>query len=164
MIELIVLDVDGCLSDGKISYTSSGEEIKSFNVKDGLGIASWKKLGKKVAIITGRESRIVQKRAEELKIDYIFQGVENKKDVLEGILKEENIKWKNVAVIGDDLNDLRIMNKAKLSFTPKNGADIMKKNAHVVLSSNGGEGAVREMIEYIVRKQKLSGEFLKLWL
>ena len=78
MIKLVVLDVDGTLSDGKITYTSNNEEIKSFNVKDGLGIATWLQLGRKVAIITGRNSKIVENRAKELQITYLKQGIHNK--------------------------------------------------------------------------------------
>ncbi len=163
MIELLVLDVDGCLSDGKITYTNQGEELKSFNVKDGLAIASWIRLNKKVAIITGRNSDMVAKRAKELGIKHIHQGVKDKKKILEDILKEQGLSWGNVAVIGDDLNDLGVIRKASLSFTPKDGASDIKKRVHVVLSKKGGKGAVREMIEYILKEENLYGEFLKLW-
>lgn len=162
MIELLVLDVDGCLSDGKITYTSSGEELKSFNVKDGLGIATWIKLGKKVAIITGRKSSIVQKRAKELNITYLYQGINNKKEILEEILEKENLAWNNVAGIGDDLNDVSMLRMMEKSYTPKNGA--ISSYVNQVLSKNGGEGAVREMIDKIVIDEGLKEEFDKLWL
>ncbi|MCG3717059.1 3-deoxy-D-manno-octulosonate 8-phosphate phosphatase, partial [Aliarcobacter butzleri] len=98
MIELIVLDVDGTLTDGKITYSTNGEELKSFSVADGLAIASWTKdLGKKAAIITGRNSSITERRAKELHITHIYQGIENKQAVLENILKEENLSWNQVA-------------------------------------------------------------------
>jgi len=91
MIELLVLDVDGTLTDGKIIYTSNGDELKNFDVKDGLAIASWtKKLNKKIAIITGRKSKLVEKRAKELEITHLYQGVDNKDEILQNILKEEN--------------------------------------------------------------------------
>ena len=92
MIELIVLDVDGTLTNGQIIYTNSGDEIKAFDVADGLAIATWtKKLGKKAAIITGRNSKIVERRAKELNIEHFYQGVHNKDEVLESILKQENL-------------------------------------------------------------------------
>ncbi len=161
MIELIVLDVDGCLNDGKITYTSNGEEIKSFNVKDGLGIVTWIKLGKKVAIITGRESKIVEKRAKELHVNYIYQNVKNKKEVLEQILKKENLTWENVAVIGDDLNDLGMFKMVKTSFTPKDGT--ISSYANHTLDKKGGDGAVREMIDILIKSQNLQEEFFKIW-
>lgn len=162
MIELLVLDVDGCLSDGKITYTENGEELKSFNVKDGLGIASWIKLGKKVAIITGRKSSMVEKRAKELNITYLYQGVKNKKDILMQILKKESLTWENVAAIGDDFNDLSMLKMIKNSYTPKDGAILHHVNN--ILSKNGGDGAVRQMIDKIIQKEGLEEEFSKLWL
>ena len=93
MIEIIVLDVDGCLTDGKITYDANGVESKSFSVKDGLAITSWHKLGKRSAIITGRTSTIVEKRARELGITHLFQGIHNKDEVLANILKEEGLDF-----------------------------------------------------------------------
>ena len=164
MIELLVLDVDGCLTDGSIIYTQNGDEIKSFNVKDGLAIATWIKLGKKVAIITGRKSKIVQRRADELHIQHIYQGIKNKKERLENILKDENLDYKQVAVIGDDLNDYLMLQSAGISFTPQNGVDDIKDIVDIVLSKNGGDGAIREMIEYIIKKDGLKRDFIQLWL
>ncbi len=158
MIELIVLDVDGTLTDGKIIYTSNGDELKqfqeskAFDVKDGLAIASWtKKFNKKVAIITGRNSKLVEQRAKELGITHLFQGVDNKDEILENILKEEKISWEQVAAIGDDLNDYKMLNKAGLSFAVNDAVDDIKSLVDIVCSKNGGCGAVREMIEYILK-------------
>ena len=121
MIELIVLDVDGTLTDGKITYLNNGEETKSFDVRDGLAIAVWtKSFGKKAAIITGRNSSIVEKRAKELNITYLYQGIKNKQEILEEILKKEGLSWSQVAAIGDDLNDYNMLKKVGLSFTPRN--------------------------------------------
>lgn len=163
MIELLVLDVDGCLSDGKIIYSNSGEEIKAFNVKDGLGIASWIRIGKKVAIITGRKSKVVEKRAKELKIAHLYQGVKDKATLLESILDKEKLTWENVAAIGDDMNDLKMLQKVKLSFAPKDGAKFIQERVNKVLTKNGGAGAVREMIDIIVSQEGLEEEFVKLW-
>lgn len=164
MIKLIVLDVDGTLTDGKITYDSNGVETKSFDVKDGMAIASWtKKFGLQAAIITGRNSTIVEKRAKELDIKHLYQGVHNKDEVLENILKEENISWKNVAAIGDDLNDYKMLSKAHLSFCPADAVDSIKNIVKVVCSKNGGEGAVREMIEYIFKLEGNEDKLLELW-
>jgi len=118
MIKLIVLDVDGTLTDGKIYYSNSGDEIKAFNIKDGLMIASWNRLGKKSAIITGRVSKIVDKRAKELGITYIIQGSRNKAESLREIVKKENIDFSEVAIIGDDMNDYAMMKLVKKTFAP----------------------------------------------
>ncbi len=163
MIELIVIDVDGCLTDGSIIYTSNGDEIKAFNVKDGLAIASWIRLGKKAAIITGRNSPVVEKRAKELKISHLYQGVKDKKAKLDEIVRQEKLSYENVAVIGDDLNDYGMLKEAGISFTPSDGSTYIKNIVNVVLTKKGGEGAVREMIEYIIKKDNLEEEFLKLW-
>lgn len=163
MIELLVFDVDGCLSDGKITYSSSLEEFKSFNVKDGLGITSWHKLGKKTAIITGRNSTIVEHRAKELQITHLHQGIKDKATLLQSILDEEGLSWENVAAIGDDMNDFGMLQKVGWSFTPKDAADFIKSKVDTVLSKNGGNGAVREMIDMVLKKDNLQGEFIKLW-
>lgn len=158
MIELIVLDVDGTLTDGKIIYTSNGDELKNFDVKDGLAIASWtKKLNKKVAIITGRKSALVKRRAEELGITHLYQGVDNKDEILQNILTEENLTWEETAGIGDDLNDLKMLKKVFLSFCVADAVPEIKEVSDVVCTKNGGFGAVREMIEYILKHDKQIG-------
>ena len=163
MIKLIVLDVDGTLTDGKIIYTSGGDELKNFDVKDGLAIASWTKMyKKKVAIITGRDSLLVEKRAKELGVTHIYQGIHNKDEVLENILVEENITWDEVAGIGDDLNDYRMLQKVGLSFCVADAVDDIKSCVDVITKSNGGFGAVREMVEYILKRDKQK-ELKELW-
>jgi len=163
MIKLLVFDVDGCLTDGSIIYGSNQDEYKAFNVKDGLAVASWSRLGLKSAIITGRNSKVVERRARELSITHLHQGIKDKKTLLEGILKEENLTWENVAAIGDDLNDIGMLTSVGWSFTPNDGVELIKKSVNTVLSKDGGRGAVREMIDMIVKKEGLEEEFLKLW-
>ena len=164
MIELLVFDVDGCLTNGQISYSENGDEIKSFNVKDGLAISSWIRMGKKAAIITGRRSKIVERRAKELGINYLFQGIHNKLEVLENICKEENISLKNVAAVGDDLNDYNMLESVGCSFTPADGSHYIRDmNTSFVLGAKGGEGAVREMIEKIIKDNDLEDTFLTIW-
>jgi len=162
-IELIVLDVDGTMTDSHITYSEEGDEIKSFNVKDGLAIASWRKLGRQVAIITGRTSDIVARRAKELHIEHFYQGVDNKKEVLDDLLGKLELKMENVAAIGDDLNDLKMLKAAKLSFVPRDASAYVDKIANVILTKKGGDGAIREMIEYLIKKEELEEKYLALW-
>ena len=164
MIKLLVFDVDGCMTNGAITYSNDGNEYKTFNVKDGLAIASWMMLGYKSAIITGRESKIVEKRAKELGISYLFQKSNKKIKILDEILKKENLTYENIAVIGDDLNDYDMLKCAGWSFTPKDGSHFVKSIVDTVLHTKGGEGAIREMIENILEKENKIEEFKKLWL
>ena len=128
MIKLIVLDVDGCLTDGKLIYSADGES-KNFHVKDGLGITSWIKMGLQVAIITGRNSKIVENRAKELGIQHLFQGIKDKDRVLREVVNSLGLEFCEVAAIGDDLNDHNMLNMVGRSFTPNNGVDDIKKNS-----------------------------------
>ena len=164
MIQLIILDVDGTLTNGQIIYGNDGNETKSFNVKDGLGIAAWIKLGKKVAIITGRQSKIVENRARELNITYIKQGISNKAEALKEILEESQSPLNEVAVICDDLNDLSMCKMVHYSFAHKDSAKEIKKHAKKVLKNKGGEGAVREMIDYLIKKEKLQAKLYEIFL
>ena len=164
MIELIVLDVDGCLTDGSITYTQNGDEIKSFDVKDGLAIVSWIKMGKSVAIITGRESKIVARRAKELGITQYHQGIKDKRKKLIEVLEQEKLTFDNIAVIGDDLNDYHMLGLAKRSFAPNDAVVHIQNHVQTLLSKKGGHGAVREMIEIIIDEENLRKEFLAQWL
>ncbi len=162
-IELIVLDVDGTMTDSRITYSEKGDEIKSFNVKDGLAIASWRKLGKQVAIITGRSSSIVARRAKELHIEHFYQGIHNKRKVLEELLEKLDLSMENVASIGDDLNDLQMLKASEISFVPRDASVYVDKVATVILTKQGGDGAVREMIEYLIKNEGLEEKYLELW-
>jgi 3-deoxy-D-manno-octulosonate 8-phosphate phosphatase (KDO 8-P phosphatase) len=163
MIELIILDVDGTLTDGKIVYSNSGDELKNFDVKDGLAVASWtKKMGKKAAIITGRKSDLLERRANELGITHLYQGYDNKDEILEKILQEENLTWDQTAAIGDDLNDYKMLKKVGLSFCVADAVGDIKSMVNIVCKKNGGNGAVREMIEYIIQEEQLKG-LKELW-
>ena len=163
MIKLIVLDVDGCLTDGKIIYDTNGMESKQFDVKDGLGVASWVKMGGKVAIITGRESEIVSKRAQELGVQYLFQGVRNKLATLQKLCENLKIQPYEVAAIGDDLNDYEMLLFVRQSFAPANAVEEIKKIVATRLTRGGGEGAVREMIDTIIDRNGQREQFLSLW-
>jgi len=164
MIKLIVLDVDGCLTDGGLIYFEDGSESKSFNVKDGLGINTWIKMGHQVAIITGRNSEIVKHRAMELGIQHIFQGIRDKKSVLDELVDSLGFTFKEVAAIGDDLNDYNMLHRVGRSFTPKNGVKEIQSIVDVTLSYNGGDGAVREMIDILVEENDQKDQFLAVWI
>ena len=163
MIDLLVLDVDGCMTDGKIVYTNSGDELKAFNVKDGFAIVAWKRLGKKLAIITGRTSKVVEIRAKELGVDYLYQKVKRKDEKIKELSQESSIPLSSIAAIGDDLNDYRLLKKVGLSFVPADAVEEVKGIADVVLSKKGGEGAVREMIEYLLKREGLYERYLAFW-
>lgn len=163
MIKLIVLDVDGCLSDGGLIYSADAIESKKFNVKDGLGITTWIKMGNQVAIITGRNSTIVAKRAKELGVQHLYQGIRDKDRVLNEIIDSLKLKPYEVGVIGDDLNDYNMLSLAGRSFTPKNGVKEIRELVDTVLSSNGGDGAVREMIDILVNENDQRDDFMNVW-
>ncbi|WP_310441476.1 KdsC family phosphatase [Sulfurimonas sp.] len=164
MIKLIVLDVDGCLTDGRIIYSSDGSETKNFNVKDGLAISSWIRMGNHVAIITGRNSKIVETRANELGVKHLFQAVKDKEKVLKELIDSLELKYYEVGAIGDDLNDFKMLSKVGRSFTPKDGVKEIRDIVDTVLTCNGGDGAVREMIDILVDESDLREEFMAVWL
>ncbi|WP_345986766.1 HAD-IIIA family hydrolase [Sulfurimonas sp. HSL-1656] len=164
MIKLLVLDVDGCLTNGQIIYGESGEEIKAFNVKDGLAIKSWMRLGHEVAIITGRRSGIVKRRADELGILHLYQGVKDKRKRLEMLCSDLDIDvTTEVAAIGDDLNDLKMLELAAVSFAPADASSYITGRVDHVLARRGGEAAVREMIEALMRRNGEEEAFLAQW-
>lgn len=175
MIKLLLLDVDGTLTDGKITFIDSIEsasldsvlssyESKSFNIQDGLGIVAWLKMGLEVAIISGRESNLTKLRAKELGITRVFMGVGDKSSIAHNIISGLNLSKDEVACIGDDVNDLGMFKECGLCFVPNNANELIKQKADVILQKAGGEGAVREMIDFIISRDKdLLKEFLSLY-
>lgn len=160
MIRLLLLDVDGTLTDGKVYYLDSGE-FKAFNIKDGLALRVWKQMGRKSAIITGRTSAIVEKRAQELGIDFVFMGVKQKGEVVQHLQKELQYSQEEIASIGDDLNDLSMFAQSGLSFCPSDGAKQILDKVDYVLDTKGGSGAVREMIEIILKRENLEDQWFE---
>ncbi|HBG28062.1 MAG: phenylphosphate carboxylase subunit delta [Planctomycetes bacterium GWF2_41_51] len=150
-IKLLAMDVDGVLTDGTITISSDGVESKSFNLLDGHGIKMWQRTGMKVALISGRESVVTKKRAEELEISFLYQPCKQKLLCFEKLLKETGLDAKNIAYIGDDLLDVPIVRRAGFGVAVVNGVDELKNCAHYVTSRTGGNGAVREVIEYILK-------------
>lgn len=152
-IKLIALDVDGVLTDGKLLIGSDGVEYKSFHVKDGMGISLARYYGMKVAIITGRKSESVKVRSKELNVDYVFEGITNKKETLFDLISLLQIDLCNVFYIGDDINDLPVIHSVGFSAAPQDAVDIVKSSVNFVCQTNGGNGAVREAIEYVLTMQ-----------
>jgi len=149
-IKLLAMDVDGTLTDGKIYVGAQGEVMKAFNVKDGYAIAHiLPNMGITPVIITGRESQIVSKRAEELKIKMIYQGIANKLEKLKEIANELNLSLDNVAYIGDDINDIECIEHCGITACPSDAIDVVLRTVDFICPSCGGEGAVREFIEYL---------------
>jgi len=163
MIKLLILDVDGCLTDGSLTYDSNGIESKAFNVKDGLGMSTWMKIGNQIAIITGKTSPMVEKRTKELGIQHVFQGIKDKKSIFNKLIDSLGIRAFEVAAIGDDLNDYNMLLNAGRSFTPSNGVDEIKEIVDTVLNSKGGDGAIREMIDMLVKENDQKEEFIGVW-
>lgn len=150
--KLLVMDVDGTLTDGKINCSVDGELFKSFSVKDGYAIANiLPKYGIIPVIITGRTSGIVDYRAKELKINELHQGVDDKLSVLEQIIGKYQCKWENVAYIGDDLNDIECIQKVGVSGCPADSVNEVLVCVDYICKNVGGNGAVREFIEEIVK-------------
>lgn len=153
------MDVDGTLTDGKVYLGNNGEELKSFNVRDGLGIKLIAKHNIKTAIITGRESEIVANRAKELDIKEVYQGIDNKKRIYYDLKKKYNLLNKDIAYVGDDLNDLELLKVVGLSLTVNDAVKEVKKNCDFISSKNGGEGAVRDIIDLIIKSKKLLQDY-----
>ncbi|MEY8267052.1 HAD-IIIA family hydrolase [Lachnospiraceae bacterium 64-25] len=151
-LKLLVMDVDGTLTDGKIYITAKGEAFKSFDVKDGYGIKNiLHNIGMKSAIITGRVSEIVERRAQELEVDWVYQGVSDKRECLQNLMDEHGYAKEEVMYVGDDLNDLECMQMAGYSCCPADAHEIIKEAADYVASRCGGSGAIREIIDNVIR-------------
>ena len=151
-IKLLAMDVDGVLTDGTLVINADGSESKFFNSLDGHGIRMWQRAGLKVALISGRASNPTQRRADQLQIEHVFQDCHNKLPVLEKLLEQLELSPEMVAYIGDDLTDLPVMRYVGFGVTVANAVDEVKQHADYVTARPGGSGAVREVIEYILKK------------
>lgn len=152
-IELLVLDVDGVLTDGAIVVDDRGVESKHFHVKDGGGIALWRRAGKKVAIISGRSAPCVEVRAAELGISPVVQGSSDKKASILGLIRELGLEAGQVCAMGDDLADLPMLSSCGLAACPGDASPEVVESAHLVSQFSGGRGAVREVIEILLKNQ-----------
>lgn len=154
-IKLLLLDVDGVLTDGKIIYDDQGLETKFFSVKDGLGIRLLLKYGLEVAIITGRISQVVQHRCANLGIKKVYQGVSNKVATFKQIIEESALSAEEVAYMGDDLPDLPLFDVVGVPIAVADACELVKKKACIITRADGGKGAVREVCEMLLKAQRL---------
>lgn len=149
-IKAIFFDIDGVLSDGRIVYDETGKEIKNFNVKDGYIVSYLKKAGIITGAISGRESEATTKRCAELKIDFCHQGIVDKASTFEKLVKFYQLKNKEVAFIGDDINDLKVLRLAGLSVCPADTFDYIKDRVDLVTRAKGGQGVLREVADLVL--------------
>lgn len=163
-IKLLILDVDGVMTDGSIILDNEGNEFKRFHVRDGHGIKMIQRAGITVAIITGRKSKVVEIRAKELGIKEVYQKVFRKSEIYGRLLKKYKCEDENVAFMGDDVVDRELLNRAGLTAAPSDAEEEVKKMADFIAKRGGGRGAVREFVDFILKSsglwKKVSGESL----
>jgi 3-deoxy-D-manno-octulosonate 8-phosphate phosphatase (KDO 8-P phosphatase) len=150
-IKLLAMDVDGVLTDGTITIGSDGSEHKTFNLLDGHGIRMWRRAGLKAALISGRQSAVTAQRAREMEIDFVYQPCQRKLDCFEKLLADSKLEPKNIAYIGDDVLDIPIVKRVGFGISVANAVEELKSVSHYVTSRSGGSGAVREVVEYILK-------------
>ena len=149
-VRLLLLDVDGVLTDGAIVYSAAGDELKAFHVRDGVALRLWQEAGNCVGIVTGRSSHPVSRRAKELGIAHVLQGVGDKVPAAEEILGRAGVGWDETASIGDDLPDLPVAHRAAVSFAVADACAELRAAATLVTTLPGGRGAVREAVERLL--------------
>ncbi|SEQ09578.1 N-acylneuraminate cytidylyltransferase [Hyunsoonleella jejuensis] len=150
----LVLDVDGVFTDGTISYTKDGEHTKNFDMRDGMGLEILRQYGVEVMVMTSEQSELVAKRMQKLQIQHVFLGVKDKYTLLQHLATSKKFSLKNVAYVGDDVNDMANICSVGWSFAPNNAMDEIKIVADVVLSKNSGAGAIREACQFIKNYNK----------
>jgi len=160
-VKALIFDVDGVLTDGRIIYTNSGDEIKAFNVKDGQIIKFLKENQIIVGAITGRSSQLVARRCDELKLDFYFQGADSKLDKLEQIKLKFQLNDEEIAYVGDDIIDLAIIRRVGLGVAPSDALQYVQEEASLVTKAKGGEGVVREVADFILSAKGLLDDILK---
>ena len=163
-IKLLLLDVDGVLTDGRLYFSNQGDEFKAFSTLDGHGLKMLQKSGVKVGIITGRTSNLVAKRASDLGIKILIQGREDKWDALQEILQDHPTSLDEIALMGDDWPDLTVMCRIGLALAPANAHFSVAERAHWLSNARGGEGAVREACDLIMTAQNTFDTILKPYL
>ena len=163
-IQLLAMDVDGVLTDGTLIINADGSESKFFSALDGHGIRMWQRAGLKVALISGRASEPTKRRAEQLQIEHVFEDCHNKLPVFEEFLAQLGLAPENVAYIGDDLTDLPVIRYVGFGVAVANAVDEVKRHADYVTARAGGSGAVREVIEHILKNTGRWQELLKRYL
>lgn len=152
-IKLLAFDVDGVMTDGSITYDENGIEYKTFNAKDGHGLAKMAKNGFITAIITGRRNGTVDRRATDLMVKEVYQGVRNKLPILEGIMQKYGLEFSQVAYMGDDEPDICILDKVAIAACPADAVDNVHSVCNFISKRDGGKGAVRELCDFIFNAQ-----------
>lgn len=159
-IRALGLDVDGVLSDGRLYFTSAGEEMKAFHALDGHGLKMLMQAGLQVAIITSRSSPILERRSKDLGIIHLYQGAEDKLAALAEFLAVTGLEKNHFCFVGDDLMDLPVLQTAGLACSVPGGHEDVRSRAHIVTSAPGGKGAVREITDFLLRCQNAYDRFL----
>ncbi len=152
-IKLIMLDVDGVLTDGRVIFSSTGEELKCFNAQDGCAILLARRAGIKVVFVTGRNSSIVERRAREHNVTEVFQNISNKAEIFNRLLEKYQLHPEEVAFLGDDLVDIAVMKKSGLAVAVAGAVPEVKEVSHYITKREGGKGAVREIVDLIIKSQ-----------
>jgi 3-deoxy-D-manno-octulosonate 8-phosphate phosphatase (KDO 8-P phosphatase) len=152
-IDVLVLDVDGVLTNGAVIYSDAGHELQAFHTHDGAGLSLWRKAGKRSAVVTGRGSKALERRATELGINQVMQQVRDKAVAFTDVLQQLAIAPERVAVVADDLPDLPMMRRANVSFAVGDAVQEVQAVADLTLRASGGRGAVREAIEWVLKAQ-----------
>jgi YrbI family 3-deoxy-D-manno-octulosonate 8-phosphate phosphatase len=163
-IKLLALDVDGVLTDAGAYYSEKGLELKKFSIRDGMGMVLLQKAGYKVAIITTENTKIAEIRAKRLKIEDIYQGVTDKTEAIEDLLKKYSLQWDEVAFIGDDINDVPVLQRVGFAAAPSNATALNKKTAHYITKNTGGNGCVREVCDLLLAQHWKGLSITELWL
>lgn len=163
-IRVLLVDVDGVLTDGRIVYADYGDELKFFDVQDGAGLAFWDRVGLSSAIVTARTSKLLKRRAKEMRVNCLVQGALQKLPAYERILRKLRVSDNEVCVIGDDLMELPMMRRAGLAIAVQNAVPEVKAAAHYTTQRSGGHGAVREAIELILKARGLWEQVLQRYL
>jgi len=152
-IKIVASDVDGVLTDGGMYYSSKGDVQKKFHARDGMGMSILKRNNIPTVIITKEKNLMVKKWASKMPVDKLFDGIKKKEDLLPKLCKLYNLTEKNIAYIGDDVNDMEIMKKIGISISPNDANLEVKKIANHITKSNGGEGVLREVCDLIISKR-----------
>ncbi len=160
-IKLLILDVDGVMTDGYIYYEQNGNQIKRFSVKDGLGIRFLQKANIQIAIVTGGKGKVIKNRAKDLNIKYVKWNIKNKRKEVNNLKKLLNLDKTKVAYLGDDLNDLTVKKEVSLLVGTNDSSKDFKKNCDAVLLNNGGENAIRELAERIIVNSKFRKKIIE---
>lgn len=150
--KLVLTDIDGVWTDGGMYYDQTGNEWKRFHTYDSAGVLFCHQRNIPVGIITGEETEIVKRRAEKLKVDYLFQGVSDKLSIASQLCEKLGIKLTEVAYIGDDINDIELLKATGISACPNSAPEQIKQIVQIILKKNGGEGVFREFIELIIKE------------